>query len=888
MRDAIQNKIHYYRECYKKDVGELSLWNLIKAKKDSYWTPQEEELTSGFLPRVPVSFEVANKIQNNVETYQREKKLIYTACYLVGTSEVQGQEKQIASPLVYYDAELSLQGEKYYLSITPENPQFNFHLLKWLAPDSTNYPINKDQCFSPSNWLGWFQKYTPQIDVKDTFRFPKLSTRSSIIKQTKNNNLVLLSFAQLILVDKARGSRGILHELKNICESGSLSQPLRHAFDEQSNGKNQKADVLINDSCLPMLLSKAQKKSLFISANQALSTIYGPPGTGKSYTIAAVAAEHMSRGKSVLIVANNEHALDVIEEKFSLVSKLEGSVIRAGEKAFLKRFKTYLDNLLKGYVSLNEKINSKDLQAELKNINKQLSKNEKIFIRQCKIAISHGYLVYKNKNKSLNLFKLLQLVLVKFSDRNNKRELIQKIYHLIDVKQKLSAEFLIAGDCERKKILLNEHREQLEILNKAVRARTSLKQKELFDTINYEQLTHAFNIWLVSLDSLHKVLPLKKELFDLVIIDEATQCNIASCIPALYRAKRAVIVGDIKQLRHFSFVSRKEQQDCLTQLGLTSMEKGVLSYRDESILDLAAQSPMSVFLDEHFRSVPKIIGFSNYKFYNQRLKIMQHRPDECLGNIHLLSVNGKRDSSGVNRIEATAVIEKVSQLIQFYQEKIEQISIGIISPFRAQADYINKLLEKNIHTKDIKNFNIRCATPYGFQGEERDIMLLSFSIDNSSRRAVSYLNKEDMFNVCITRAKTEQFVFLSFNDDFLVKGSLLSEYIDFIQQQKTLNTQHDEIDKFQQEVALKLRDLSLPVWKGYFVAGQYIDILFKKNNQYIAIDLIGYPGHWENFFEITTYQILKRAGIVIYPLSYSEWLENSDICINDLLTRIKD
>src|SRR5262249_22291648 len=98
-----------------------------------------------------------------------------------------------------------------------------------------------------------------------------------------------------------------------------------------------------------------------------------------------------------------------------------------------------------------------------------------------------------------------------------------------------------------------------------LRARTGGKQEDLFNKIDLEVLLTAFPVWLVNLSDIHDVLPLKRELFDLAIIDEATQCDIASCLPILYRARRAVIVADPNQLRHLSFPSIPRQTELIEQ-----------------------------------------------------------------------------------------------------------------------------------------------------------------------------------------------------------------------------------------------------------------------------------------------------------------------------------
>ncbi len=120
-------------------------------------------------------------------------------------------------------------------------------------------------------------------------------------------------------------------------------------------------------------------------------------------------------------------------------------------------------------------------------------------------------------------------------------------------------------------------------------------------------------------------------MFDLVIVDEASQCDVASALPLLYRARRAIVCGDPKQLRHLSWLREDRQAALASQHGLTASQRSQWNYRTHSLLDVVNGALPSqddvVLLDEHYRSLPQIIEFSNRRFYGQALRIMTKRPD---------------------------------------------------------------------------------------------------------------------------------------------------------------------------------------------------------------------------------------------------------------------
>ena len=154
---------------------------------------------------------------------------------------------------------------------------------------------------------------------------------------------------------------------------------------------------------------------------------------------------------------------------------------------------------------------------------------------------------------------------------------------------------------------------------KSLSARQSSKQERLFEKIDLKLLKQTFPIWLVNMADVHNALPLQKEFFDLAIIDEASQCDIASCLPIIQRAKRVVIVGDPKQLKHVSFLSRSAQMALEEKNGIVRGPAEIYTdYRNTSILDLVndriTNQEQVCFLNEHFRSQPQIIAFSNKAF----------------------------------------------------------------------------------------------------------------------------------------------------------------------------------------------------------------------------------------------------------------------------------
>jgi len=886
-----KNILSYYRDCYKEDSADLNLWNLNKLKKEDRLVLEgQDDLANGFLPRLPIPHDFAEQMIKRVEIYQRERVLLYVSFILVGELEIRGERKQVVCPILLNEAQIEQDGGNYFFSVAEQTPEINESLTQLLMPESDGAPEVDDatDIQSASLWTSWLKDSPLKLELLELLSFPKLASTTDISKAAKRKIPTLLPASMLVFVERSKSSRGVLHELEEIIESTELSPPL---IDLITSSQVSPAKKTLKYDYLPGLLSSPQKKVISIAATANLGCVSGPPGTGKSYTIAAIAAEHMARGESVLIVANNDAALNVIADKLDDNFGLSDVSIRAGQKEFLKQLKDYIADLLSGYFSGELAKEPQLCESQLKELNNSLGQLETSFVKFCQQAIVRGQRLKRLERKSPWIKRLyLAFTSSRIRELAKQWTFLEDINHQHITREKLAGDYLNALKDSNLKKLVETHRKSLQAFNRAIRSRTSKRQFELFDDIEYPALLAAFPVWLVSLNTLYRVLPLKAQMFDLVIIDEATQCNISSCLPALYRAKRAMIVGDTKQLRHYSFLAKRKEAQLMLRNNLKTSEQGVVSYRDNSILDLTLNSLNShqqlAFLDEHFRSKPQLIHFSNETFYQRKLKVMQHRPCTSSGHLHVQRIDGVRDKNGVNHLEVMKIITFIKAQIKDDNDAGICQSIGVISPFRHQAQYIAKELESHFSETQISQHKLRVATPFGFQGEERDIMLISFAVDNDSMRAAVYLNKADVFNVTITRARHKQILFISIDERLLPEHNLLRRYLSSINEFEASHAISSELDEFQQGVTSELAKLDITTWSGYTIAGTEVDILCRYKGQYLALDLIGFPGPWLDFFELDTYKLFKRAGIDVLPISYGLWVVDKELCVAQVAKRL--
>ena len=436
-------------------------------------------------------------------------------------------------------------------------------------------------------------------------------------------------------------------------------------------------------------------------------------------------------------------------------------------------------------------------------------------------------------------------------------------------------------------------RQRLIVHTKSLVERKKNLQNRLLEGEDFRPLLEAFPCWCVTTYAISGSLPMKPGLFDVAIIDEASQCDIASCFPILYRAKRAVVVGDDKQLPHLSFLEKAKEQSFLSQYSIPDKYQLMWRFRTNSMFDLANYYSMNpVLLDEHFRSLPPVINFSNKEFYGDRIRIMR-KNNPKIKVLELIQVpDGKVDFDATRNLpEVEAVVKKLHDIIIEDERKNpdKPISIGIISPFRAQVDQLKVSVAKVLSEHMIKKHRIEIGTAHTFQGDERDVILMSWAFaDNSFVQSLTFLQKPNLFNVAITRAKYQMINFIS-KDPRELSDGILRGYLSYVQEyeirQKAI--ENNEIEEnfyknsFEKDVAQTIRDLGHEVKAGVDVAGFSVDLLV---NDTIAIECDGVEDNKRlSGTNMKKQAILERSGLKINRITYREWHYSQKACLDRVL-----
>lgn len=553
-----------------------------------------------------------------------------------------------------------------------------------------------------------------------------------------------------------------------------------------------------------------------------------------------------------------------IESIAVIIKTLENNVEKTGFFANIANFG--------GVNQLKKILKLKNFDVNYENLNR------------LKSELETAELVYKLRKIESDIQKTGNLHVLSEQIKQMKKKQKPLAVNILKNRRRESLKGLLRDQIKRQRLIV--HAKSL------VEKRQNL-QSRILETEDFKPLLEAFPCWCVTTYAVSGSLPLKPGMFDVAIIDEASQCDIASCFPILYRAKKAVIVGDDKQLPHLSFLEKAKEQSFLSQYGIPDKYQLMWRFRTNSMFDLADYYSMnSVMLDEHFRSLPPIIEFSNREFYGGRMRIM--KKDTGMDKvIEIVQVpDGKVD------MDATRNLPEIEALVKYLYDIIVEderknpdnpVSIGVISPFRAQVEQLKVSISKVISEHMIRKHQIEVGTAHTFQGDERDVILMSWAYaDNSFPQSLVFLQKPNLFNVAVTRARNKVINFISKDVKELPDGlfrhytAYVEEYQNKLEALKNCNFDENIYkNSLEKEIAEAIRNLDHEVKAGVEIAGLSADLLV--DNKYI-IEVDGVEDNKKSSVSNMKKQaILERCGFNVKRVTYREWQYSQNACLDRLL-----
>lgn len=347
--------------------------------------------------------------------------------------------------------------------------------------------------------------------------------------------------------------------------------------------------------------------------------------------------------------------------------------------------------------------------------------------------------------------------------------------------------------------------------------------REIMDSGPDIGLMHLRPVWLMNPDVASRVLPLRQGLFDLVVYDEASQMPVEHAVPTLFRAKRAVISGDEKQMPPSSFFSATVDSDEDEVLDDTDLEDGAteaerIAHEEgwnrrevkdcPDLLQLGRTALPVRTLQIHYRSkYRELIGFSNAAFYQGNLSVPAKHPEDEIRRalpLEVARVDGVY-ASQTNQAEADQVVELLAHY--WSRPEADVPTIGVVTFNRKQADLIEEAVERRAEEDgdflrafrrerdrvvDGEDMGFFVKNVENVQGDERDVIIFSTTFGRDARgtfrRNFGVLGStggERRLNVAVTRAKQKVILVTSIpvNDvsDWLQSGRPPAKPRDYLQ-----------------------------------------------------------------------------------------------------------
>lgn len=478
-----------------------------------------------------------------------------------------------------------------------------------------------------------------------------------------------------------------------------------------------------------------------------LQTLNGPPGTGKSQTITEFLMQAIIFEKKVLLTSYNNKPVDVVYNKIqeALGVKIPFPCYSSNIQDNFRDFFQYISNLK----IMNTKRDLADKLEEIENEFNILQEKYDL-LDSCKKAESrihylkakYGNLLEDEHSDIHNIrdeyFKKLDFLAANAIEYDILNfEITTNLKHYSELQKNLIITKLNLN-------YIQIYDRDLEVLKDAAMNPNRIFQarKILEDIV--EDSPIVFGNILKSINNM----PNKKNFFDYIVVDEASQCNSLAIVPLLPITRSLIVIGDPKQLNHIPnpIITPKLNEDMKLVLDVTEetgfdyINTSLFSYVDEIRVKSYQQE---LFLSYHYRCNPDIIEFSNQNYYDNRLQVTK---EPKLASINWHNIEGQGNQSNYNEVEVNAVLARVFHYIKDYS----QFEIGVISQYRNQANRIKRVLIENGLT------NVQVGTVHTFQGDEKKVILYSPVYSNGSTlRSLNFINVNcyNILNVAITRGQ---------------------------------------------------------------------------------------------------------------------------------------
>lgn len=587
-----------------------------------------------------------------------------------------------------------------------------------------------------------------------------------LIKDNFHNGEIVNTRPTIFLITRSilKGVDFAFESIYSMDQENKLTQPLKSFFgrNRSGTGTNKDPNIVVFDK---RKINIDQLRVVYNSMVNHVTYVKGPPGTGKTETIFNVLLSAYANDKTVLVCSNNNHPVD------DIFNKMSNSLFRKAKNA------NQAEQIIFPIMRLG---NNEELKETIKKLRNILA-----FANEHKDNKTYNSITTQNKNKALSSFKELRDLLKKYEDRQELKDKIEKLEKI----KLLADNEVIANEASMQiKIQQSKLDSALDVNEDDVNQYTisasedtsfqnflyyssltnikkilSTTNKDLRDIIQIEDIEIAvekFNKYLRDNKNLRRFLDIfpiivctnvaseklgdAKPHFDLCIMDEAGQCNVATSLIPIVRADDLLLVGDTNQLQPVTVIETNVNEDLMNKYNI----KADYDYIQNSILSTMLRkdnNSKNILLSYHYRCGKRIAGFVNKRFYEDQLKLLKDEE----GKLTYIDVHNtyNPDARNAYNEEARSIVDIIKR--NNYHD------VGIVTPFVNQAALINDYLLKN------RIYDVKAGTIHTLQGSEKSVIIMSAALSiKTGQKTMDWIkNNHELINVAVTRAK-EQLIFV--------------------------------------------------------------------------------------------------------------------------------
>lgn len=646
-------------------------------------------------------------------------------------------------------------------------------------------------------------------------------------------------------------------------------------------------------------LNKEQLRAVRGACEQPLTVVTGPPGTGKSQAIVSMAASVLAAGGSVLVASKNHQALDAVEDRLGSLAPDVPFTVRTRnpndetDTGFSDALRKLLENESRSRATSVDELALGKLIDTAHRRTDAVDAIDRIAELECEISDvleridlheAHGrdeVTPTQAREASTGLLRrLISWLRSVFTDRAVRGEaaipdnLERRGMSLSDLRRRLATLRLMRerlGDPEDPIELGERIREATgKLLPVILAARCRLSEEERRDLSEiYDDWTFSGGkghppsdlsmalmghrpLWLASILGTPRRIPLDDGLFYLVIFDEASQCDIATAIPLFARAKRAVVVGDDRQLSFIPQLGQAQDRNLMQAQGLPVSRMGRFAQSRRSLFDFASRVPDArrITLRHQYRSAGPIVDYISETFYGGQLQTSYDPrgllvPAGAKPGIAWVDVPAPAvpQVGNVNLAEVSAIVRHLRKLLV---DDEYGGSIGVITPFRAQVLALETAISAAIDLPKLTACDFKVGTVDGFQGQERDLILFSPCVGpRSPQSGMTFFQRDNRrLNVAISRARAVAIVFGDLGFARTGQSKALGKLAAVATEPRTKRGEGVFDSGWERKVYHALKERGLEPHPQYEIAGRRLDFaLFGANGTKLDLEVDGRRWH---------------------------------------------